>query len=89
MPCWQQSWMNCAALTEPLVVIGPLLPMSADRLALDLGPAADRLLVEQALELEEVRAVDQPGDHLAHVVGILVRWRHHAAQLVDVVERLA
>ncbi len=29
VPCWQQSWMNCAALTEPLVVIGPLLPMKA------------------------------------------------------------
>ncbi len=29
VPCWQQSWMNCAAFTAPLVVIGPLLPMSA------------------------------------------------------------
>ena len=77
--------MNCAALTEPLAVIGPLLPMKATRLALDLGPAADRLLAVERLELEEVRAVDQAGDHLAHVVGILVRRRHDAAQLVDVV----
>ena len=66
----------------------PVVADEGHRLALDLGPAADRLLVVEALELEEVRAVDQAGDHLAHVVGILVRGRHDAAQLVDVVERL-
>src|SRR4051812_25363209 len=58
------------------------------RLALDLGPAADRLLIIEALELEEVRAVDQPRDHLAHIVRILAGRRHDSAQLVDVVERL-
>src|SRR6266545_3929767 len=39
----------------------PVVADEGHRLALDLGPAADRLLVVEALELEEVRAVDQAG----------------------------
>ena len=66
----------------------PVVADQRHRLALDRGPAADRLLVEQRLELEEVRPVDEARDHLAHVVGILVRRRDHAAQFLDVVERL-
>ena len=66
----------------------PVVADDADWFALDLGPAADRLLIEQPLELEEVRAVDQARDHFARVVRLLVRRRHDAAQLVDVVARL-
>jgi hypothetical protein len=65
--------MNCAALTEPSV---------------DGRLAAHSLRAVEGLEVQEVAVVDQPRDHLAHVVGLAVVDRHHAGELIGAVARL-
>ena len=52
-------------LREEHAVVGE----DADRLAMDPGEAADQRRAVVRLELLEFAAVDDAGDHLAHVVG--------------------
>jgi hypothetical protein len=50
--------------------------------ALDVGEAADERLAVPCLELVQLRSIDQPRDHLAHVVRLTGVRRDHAVQLV-------
>ena len=61
----------------------------ADRHAVDMREAGDQRRAVERLELVEFRAVDQPRDHLAHVVLLLQIGRHDAVELAGVVFRLA
>ena len=58
-----------------------------DRHAEDPGKAGDQRRAVELLELLELRAVDQPGDHLAHIIGPRQAHRHDAVELGRVVER--
>ncbi|MCY1510754.1 hypothetical protein D9M68_451420 [compost metagenome] len=58
-------------------------------LAFDLQVAADGLAVEFVLEVEELRAVGDAGDDLAHVVGLLGIGRHQAEQFFGRVQWFA
>ena len=48
----------------------PLLARIADRMPVDVREPAHQRVAVQRLELVQPRAVDDPGDHLAHVVGV-------------------
>ncbi|MNP78977.1 hypothetical protein D3C76_1767120 [compost metagenome] len=49
---------------------------------------ANGLLIELDLEVEEVRAIGDPGDDFAHVVRFFRVVRDQSQQFVDGVERL-
>ncbi len=46
----------------------------------DMGKAADQRLAVERLELLKLAAVDQPGDHLAHIIGLAHILRDDAVQ---------
>ena len=71
-------------LAEQNAVVGD----DAHRVAVDTGEAADQGLAVQGLEFIEVRAVDDTGDHLAHIVGLLLVRRNDAVDILHRVERL-
>ena len=52
-----------------------------------MGETADQRFAKPRLELVEARAVDQPRDHLAHVIGGLGIGRHNAQQFGGVIGR--
>ncbi len=60
-----------------------------DRVAVQVGEAADQGGAEQRLEFIELTAVHQPRDHLAHVIGLLGLRRDDAVQLVGGIQRCA
>ena len=66
--------------------MGPLLPIKPQ--AVNRGLEAHGRDAVARLEIEELRAVDDAHDHLAHVVGLAVVDRHHPGDLLRVVERL-
>ena len=72
------------ALREQHAVVGD----DPDRHAHHMREAADQRRPEPRLELVEPRAVDQPRDHLADVVGRAQVGRHHAEDLLGIVGRL-
>jgi hypothetical protein len=78
--------MNCAALTEP-GLDGAVVADEADPVAIDARMAAHRVAVEGRLEFEEVRAIDDARDDLAHVVGLALVGRDDAQQFLGVVQR--
>ena len=72
------------ALREQDAVVGD----DPDRHAVEAREAGDEGGAVARLELVEARAVDDPGDDLAHVVGLPRVPRDHAVDLLRVVERL-
>ena len=73
------------ALGEQDAVIGD----DADRHAPDAGEAGDQRRAVEALELVELGAVDEPGDHLADVVLLLEVGRHDGVEILGrIVARL-
>jgi len=46
-----------------------VVAQDADRPAVEMGVAADERRAIVGLELQEARAIDQPGDDLTHVEG--------------------
>ena len=58
-----------------------------DAIAPDAGEAADQGRAAERFELVEIRAVDDAGDHLAHVIGRARIGRHDAEKLFRIVER--
>jgi hypothetical protein len=60
----------------------------AHRHAVEPRKAGDQRGAVAGLELVEARAVDDAGDHLAHVVGLAGVGGDHAVELGRVVERL-
>ena len=71
-------------LAEQHAVVGD----DADRVAPDVGEAGDERRAVVPLELVEPAAVDESGDHLAHVVGRAVVGRDDAVELRRVDGRL-
>ena len=71
MPRWQHSSMKCApflrALGEQDAVVGD----DRRRDSRTAGKAADQGGAIELLELIEFRAIDEAGDHFAHVIGLL------------------
>ena len=65
---WMASSMKCAPFSDELLKRIAVVGQDPDRVALDLGEPADQRLAVALLELVELAAVHQPGDHLAHVV---------------------
>ena len=59
------------------------------RVALQVRKAGDQRLAVVLLEFIELRAVDDPGDDLAHIVGLARVGGNHAVELVGGIERLA
>ena len=53
-----------------------------------MGEATDQRGAVTRLEFVEARAVDQPGNDLANVIGCLQIARHHTEDLVGVIGRL-
>ena len=90
-----QKRMNRLALVGGVDVEGAgqdrgLVGDDADRPAQDAGEADDDVHGVAGLHLEEVAAVDDPADHLAHVVALLGLDGHDPGQLgvgIDVVRR--
>ena len=79
---WQHSSMKCAPFSalsrEQHAVVGD----DADRHAVQMRKAGDQRRAVILLELVELRAVDDAGDHLAHVIGLAQIGRHDAVELI-------
>ncbi len=56
-----------------------------DGQAHDMGKAADQRLAEPRLELVEAGAIDNPGDHLADVIGRAQIGGHHVEQFLGII----
>ncbi len=65
----------------------PVIADNPARGAEDRGLKAQRCRPEIALEIAKIRAVYQPRGHLSHVVRLAIIHRHHAENIVGVVER--
>ena len=65
-----------------------VVAQNADRDAVNVGEAGDQRGAVERLELVEFGAVDQPRDHLAHVVLLFQIDRYDAVELAGVVFRL-
>src|SRR3546814_19992443 len=61
----------------------------ANRIAVEVREAADQCRSEKLLELVERAAVHQPGDDLAHLIGLARIGRYDAVKLGGVIERIA
>ena len=72
-------------LREQDAVVGD----DADGIAVEVGEAADQRGAVELLELVELAAVDEPRDHLAHVIGLAGVGGDDAVELPGIVERLA
>ena len=88
MPRWPHSSMKCAALSADFVEQDAVVGDDADRIAPDAREAGDDGRAVEMLELVELAVVDQPRDHLAHVVGRAVVLWHDAVQLLGGIARL-
>lgn len=75
------------ALDGPLGEEDAVVGNDADGIAVNAGEARNQGLAVQRLELAEDRAVDDPGDHLAHVVRLLQVRPDNAVELVERVLR--
>ncbi|MBA7652319.1 hypothetical protein ES703_60149 [subsurface metagenome] len=71
-------------LTEKNAVIGD----DADRVAPDMGEAADQRGAVEFLELVEFGAVDDPRDNVVHVERLAAVGRHHAVDFLGRKQRL-
>ena len=83
------SWMNWVAFCDFLAeqhaaVVG----QDADRIAVQVGPAGHQRRPVERLELVELRAVDDAGDHVARVERDAQIRRHDADQFLGVEARL-
>ena len=86
---WQHSSMKCAALSALSENRMPLLPRMPTGMPCDMREAGDQRRAVQRLELVEFGGVDQPRDHLAHVVLLARVGRHDAVELGRGVLRIA
>jgi hypothetical protein len=68
----QQSSMKCAPFLRRLREEDAVVGDDADRHAVEVREAGDERRAVACLELVEARAVDDPRDHLADVVGLRV-----------------
>ncbi len=82
---WLHSSTKCAPFWAASENSTPLLAMIPTGMPREMREAGDQRLAEARLELVEARAVDQPGDHLADVIGRAQIGRHHAEDLLGVV----
>ena len=80
--------MKCAAFSADSENRIPLFAKIATGMPQICAKPRDQRRAVELLELVEHRAVDEPRDHLAHVVLRGQRLRHDAVELADVVERL-
>ena len=69
MPRWQASSMKCAPLSADFGEQHAVVGEDRHRHAPDMREAAHQRRAVERLELVELAAVDEPGDHLVHVVG--------------------
>src|SRR6185312_11177800 len=70
------------AFAEENSVVGD----DADRIAPDMGEAADQGLPVELLELVELRAVDQPRDDVAHVERLAPVDRNHTVNILGCIK---
>ncbi len=76
-------------LERALGIENAVVAEDADRNAVQVGEAGHQGGAVELLELVELGGIDQPRDHLAHVVLLLEVGRHDAVELGGVVGRLA
>lgn len=89
MPRWQANSIEVRAFLRGLGEEDPVVGQDGDRIAVQVGEAADQGGAEQRLEFVELGAVHQPCDHFAHVVGLLAVGGNHPVQLLGGVQRRA
>ena len=65
----------------------PVIADDPDLMPLDPREAGDRRRSIGRLEVQPVAAVDDPRDHLTHIIGLAIVRRHDAENLFRVVER--
>ena len=87
-PRWSHSSTKCAALRALLAEQDALVGEDADRVAVDVGEAADDRRRVERLELVPARAVDDPRDDLARVIAGARAGRHDAEQPAGIDGRL-
>ena len=88
MARWSHSSMKWAPFEGRLAEKDAVVGHDPDRVAVDVGEAGHQRRAVLGLELEEAAAVDDPGDHLAHVVGGAGVGGDHPVQLAGIDDRL-
>ncbi len=87
MPRWSHSSMKCAALSGALREQDAVIGDDPDGIAPDMRPAGDERGAVERLELVELAAVDDAGDDLAYIIGLLPVGTDGAVDLSGIVER--
>jgi hypothetical protein len=88
MPRCSHSSMKVRAFQRALAEQHAVVAQDADRVAVDAGKAGHQGGAVAGFELAEAAAIHQPGDDLAHIVGLAEAGRQDAVDLFGRVERL-
>ncbi len=88
MPRWQHSSTKCAPFERRFREQDAVVGDDPDGIAEDMGEAADQRRAVKLLELVELRAVHDAGDHLAHVERLAGIGRDDAVEVFRRIQRV-